>query len=81
MAQEVGTEAIVLTEAVLSSILVQPPQEMFTLVVSQQFSVLLVASPNEGAQGAQGKDPIFYPKSKIESPLGCDRTLLNVKLT
>ena len=87
MAQDVETEAVVLTEAVLSSIPVQPPQEKFTLVVSQQFSALLVASPAErvkgveGVEGVEGEDPIFYPKSKIESSLGCDRTLVNVKLT
>ena len=81
MAQDVETEVVVLTEAVLSSIPVQPPQEKFTLVVSQQFSALLVASPAERTQGAQGEDPIFYSKSKIESSLGCDRTLVNVKLT
>lgn len=81
MAQELGTEAVVLTEAVLSSIPVQPSQEKFTLVVSQQFSALLVANPDEGAEGAQGEEPIFYPKSKTESPLGCERTLVNVKLT
>lgn len=79
MAQEVGTEAFVLTEAVLSSIPVQPPQEMFTLVISQQFSVLLVASADEEAgrdEGAEGKNPIFYPKSKITLRASTERQLL-----
>ncbi len=46
MAQEVGTQAVVLTEAVLSPIPILTEQlEQFTLVVSQQFSALLVGSP------------------------------------
>ncbi len=45
MAQEMGTEAVVLTEAMLSPIPVHPEQlEQFTLVISQQFSGLLVGS-------------------------------------
>ena len=46
MVQVLGTEAAVLTEAVLSSIPIPTEQlEQFTLVVSQRFSALLVGTP------------------------------------
>jgi len=46
MVQVVGTEAAVLTEAVLSSIPMPTEQvEQFTIVVSQRFSALLVGTP------------------------------------
>jgi signal transduction histidine kinase len=49
MAQAVGTDAVVLTEAVLAPI-AHPQQqrfELFTVLISEQFSALLVGMPNE----------------------------------
>lgn len=76
MAQEVGTQAIVLTEAVLSPIPRSQQLEQFTLLVSSQFSALLVGSPVDrsgeaGEAGEAGGEKLLAPGS----------SLLNVRLT
>ncbi len=56
MAQTVGSAALILTEAVLMRICipVEWQRQRFTLVVSEQFSALLVGNLEEGEQGEQG---------------------------
>ena len=58
MAQTVGSTALILTEAVLMRICipVQWQRQRFTLVVSEQFSALLVGDLAQGEQGEQGID-------------------------
>lgn len=66
IAQEVGTQAVVLTEAILSGIPINTEHREFTLLVSPQFSALLVGFAPNIAQGFGG-----IPNSE----------LINVKLT
>jgi two-component system, sensor histidine kinase and response regulator len=55
MAQTVGSAALILTEAVLVRICIPGKwqRQRFTLVVSEQFSALLVGSFEEGDEGEQ----------------------------
>jgi signal transduction histidine kinase len=78
MAQEVGTNAVVLTEAVLSSLPVSPKQmEQFTVVLSQEFSALLVGNSIDDGQkqSSRGSGENNY------SLLTTHYSLLNVRLT
>ncbi|MBG1245198.1 GAF domain-containing sensor histidine kinase [Nostoc sp. NZL] len=58
MAQTVGSAALILTEAVLMRIYipVEWQRQRFTLVVSEQFSALLVGNLAQGEGGEQGID-------------------------
>ncbi|MDZ8228059.1 GAF domain-containing sensor histidine kinase [Nostoc sp. ChiVER01] len=58
MAQTVGSATLVLTEAVLMRICipVEWQRQRFTLVVSEQFSALLVGNLAQGEEGEQGID-------------------------
>ncbi|MBW4631812.1 MAG: GAF domain-containing sensor histidine kinase [Iphinoe sp. HA4291-MV1] len=83
MAQAVGKAALVLTEAVL--IPIDIPQkwqtQRFTIVVSEQFSVLLVGSPKE-RWGDEG-DEVAGEENTPSSPLSfySEYLVLNVSLT
>lgn len=61
MAQTVGSAALILTEAVLMRICipVKWQRQRFTLVVSEQFSALLVGNFEEGEQGEQREQGIY----------------------
>ncbi|NEU84670.1 sensor histidine kinase, partial [Nostoc sp. UIC10630] len=56
MAQTVESATLVLTEAVLARICipVEWQRRRFTLVVSEQFSVVLLGNFEEGGQGSRG---------------------------
>ncbi|MBD2563377.1 MULTISPECIES: GAF domain-containing sensor histidine kinase [Nostoc] len=58
MAQTVGSAALILTEAVLMRIYipVEWQRQRFTLVVSEQFSALLIGNLAQGEEGEQGID-------------------------
>lgn len=73
MAQEVGTQAVVLTQAILSPIPSSQQLEQFTLLMSSQFSALLVGSPANKAEEVGGV---------VSSPaLFTSCSLFNVRLT
>ena len=85
MAQEVGTQAVVLTEAVLSPIPISQQLEQFTLLVSSQFSALLVGSSVDkaeevGGSGEVGGEKLLVTGSLLLAPTLAS-SLLNVKLT
>lgn len=80
MAQEVGTQAVVLTEAVLSPIPRSQQLEQFTLLVSSQFSALLVGSPVDRAGEAGGEKPTGSTSSLLLAPTLAS-SLFNVRLT
>jgi signal transduction histidine kinase len=86
MVQEVGTEAVVLTEAVLSPVTLTSEQlEQFILVVSQQFSALLVGARVQESKGAKEHEEggieqnlaYYLPPTTYHSP----STTLDVRFT
>ncbi|QMS89142.1 GAF domain-containing sensor histidine kinase [Nostoc edaphicum CCNP1411] len=90
MAQTVGSAALVLTEAVLVRVCipVEWQRQRFTLVVSEQFSALLVGNFEEeqGSRGAEGQEiysAFSTPNSPLSTQYGLNAplTALSTKLT
>ncbi|URD50671.1 GAF domain-containing sensor histidine kinase [Chroococcidiopsis sp. CCNUC1] len=95
MAQELGNEALIVTEEALVSIPTRPEAtDLFTLVVSQQFSALLVAERRQETGDRRQQEELTLKESiilnSVNSELGTEAyvtlqernsELLNVKLT
>jgi two-component system, sensor histidine kinase and response regulator len=95
MAQELGNEALIVTEEALVSIPTRPEAtDLFTLVVSQQFSALLVAERRQETRDRRQQEELTLKESiilnSVNSELGTEAyvtlqernsELLNVKLT
>ncbi|MEH1925019.1 GAF domain-containing sensor histidine kinase [Nostoc sp.] len=84
MAQTVGSTALILTEVVLVRIYipVKWQRQRFTLVVSEQFSALLVGTfeEEEESRGAEGQE-IHSPRAKRPATANSTQHSLNTQLT
>ena len=95
MAQELGKEALIVTEEVMVSMPILPQTiEKFTLVLSQQFSALLVAEKSQETKDRRQKEELRLRDSIIFDPVNSifstdaytalherNSELLNAKLT